>query len=204
VGRSNREQADKNRQRIVDETAATMRGHGIAAVSISEIMARVGMTPGGFYNHFASKDALIAEACSSGFAGSAETWRAKAISGKGAVTDTLKRLVAHYFARKPVEKTCLMVALGQDAAPHHASESLSRAYREGVEQLFSTFADIARTDPSCSLSREDLVVAFAAMVGANMLAHATGDRNWTTEVERALVTPHSHQASGASKKRADS
>ncbi|ANB75259.1 TetR/AcrR family transcriptional regulator [Paraburkholderia phytofirmans] len=195
MGRSNREQADKNRQRIVDETAATMRGLGVAAVSISEIMARVGMTPGGFYNHFASKDALIAEACSSGFARSAENWRAKTISHKGAVTGTLKRLVSYYFASKPIEKTCPMVALGQDAAPPRASEGLSQAYREGVEQLFTTFADIAHVDPSCSLSPEDLVVVFAAMVGANMLAHSTGDRTWATEVERVLVTPHSHQAS---------
>jgi TetR/AcrR family transcriptional repressor of nem operon len=200
VGRSNREQADKNRQRIVDETAATMRGRGVAAVSITEIMARLGMTPGGFYNHFASKDALIAEACSSGFAQSAETWRAKAISDRGSATGTLKRLVLHYFSRKPAEKTCPMIALGQDAALHHASEGLNQAYREGVEQLFSIFVDTARTDPLCPLSDKDVAVAFAAMVGANMLAHATGDRTWTTEVERVLVTPHGHQASSMSGK----
>ncbi|NPT46508.1 TetR family transcriptional regulator [Paraburkholderia sp. 1N] len=195
MGRSNREQADKNRQRIVDETSATMRGSGVGAVSISEIMARVGMTPGGFYNHFASKEALIAEACSSGFARSAENWRAKTTSHKGSVTGTLNRLISYYFASKPIEKTCPMVALGQDAAPHHASEGFSQAYREGVEQLFTTFADIAHADASCSLSRQDLVVVFAAMVGANMLARSTGDRTWAAEVERVLVMPHGHQAS---------
>ncbi|WP_207005089.1 TetR/AcrR family transcriptional regulator [Trinickia mobilis] len=187
MGRSNREQADKNRQRIVDQAGATMRGGGVGAVSISEIMARAGLTQGGFYNHFESKEALITEACSSGFARSVQNWKARAISTRQPAAGALKRLVAFYFAKKPVEQSCPMVALGQDAAPHNASAALNEAYREGVGQFFSTFREIAHTDRSCSLSEEQLVVAFAAMVGANMLSRATGDKKWAAEVERGLV-----------------
>jgi TetR/AcrR family transcriptional regulator, transcriptional repressor for nem operon len=189
VGRSNREQADKNRQRIVDETDAAVRAGGTAAVSIAEIMARVGMTQGGFYNHFESKDALIAEACSSGFERSVQTWKEKALSSGQAIPGGLKRLVAYYFARKPAGRGCPMVALGQDATPHRASAELSATYRGGVDQLFSTFEEIAEADASCSLSRDELVLAFAAMVGANMLSRATGDRTWAAGVERALFEP---------------
>lgn len=191
MGRSNREQADLNRQRIVDETDAAVRSGGIAAVSIAEIMARAGMTQGGFYKHFESKDALIAEACSSGFTRSVQTWKAKAASTGQPVSGALKRLVGYYFAKKPAKQGCPMVALGQDAAPHHAGAALNEAYREGVEQLFSTFTDIAEADPSCSLSREERVCAFAAMVGANMLSRATGDKKWSAVVERALFEPRS-------------
>jgi TetR/AcrR family transcriptional repressor of nem operon len=186
VGRSNREQADQNRQRIIDQTDATVRGGGVAAVSIAEIMARVGMTQGGFYNHFESKDALISEACASGFARSAHNWKSKAISAKQPVAGALKRLVAYYLGRKPVEQGCPMVALGQDAAPHHASAELNRTYKKGVEQLFATFKEIAKADPSCSLSDEELAVAFAAMVGANMLSRATGEKKWAAGVEQGL------------------
>src|ERR1700758_2363799 len=104
-------------------------------------MARVGMTQGGFYNHFESKDALISEACSSGFARSVQNWRAKALSVRQPVAGALKRLVSYYFGKKPVEEGCPMVALGQDAAPHHADAALNKAYRQGVEQLFATFKD---------------------------------------------------------------
>jgi hypothetical protein len=55
VGRSNREQADMNRLRIIDEADAALRIGGAAAISIAEIMARAGMTQGGFYKHFPSK-----------------------------------------------------------------------------------------------------------------------------------------------------
>lgn len=191
MGRSNREQADINRQRIVDETDAVVRGGGIAAVSIAEIMARAGMTQGGFYRHFESKDALIAEACSAGFMRSVQAWKAKAASTGRPVSGAFRRLVAYYFAKKADEQGCPMVALGQDAAPHHAGVALNEAYREGVEQLFATFTDIADADPSCSLSREERVFAFAAMVGANMLSRATGDKKWSAGVERALFEPQS-------------
>lgn len=186
MGRSNREQADQNRQRIVDQADAVVRAGGVAAVSIAEIMARAGMTQGGFYTHFESKDALIVEACSSGFERSMQNWKAKAVSSRRPVAGALKRLVAYYFTKKPVEQGCPMVALGQDAARHHASAALNTAYKDGVEQLFSTFLDIARADPSCTLSQEELVVAFTAMVGANMLSRATEDRKWSAGVEHAL------------------
>ena len=186
MGRSNREQADQNRQCIVDQADAVVRTGGVGAVSIADIMARAGMTQGGFYNHFESKDALITEACSSGFARSVQNWKAKAIPTRLPAAGALKRLVAYYLAKKPVEQGCPMVALGQDAAPHHASGGLNKAYTEGVDQLFSTFMKVARADPSCTLSEEELVVAFTAMVGANMLARATGDRKWSAGVERGL------------------
>jgi TetR/AcrR family transcriptional repressor of nem operon len=142
------------------------------------------MTQGGFYNHFESKDALIAEACSSGFARSVQNWNANAMSARPPVEGALKRLFSYYLARKPLEQGCPMVAL--DAAPHHASAALNEAYREGVEQLFSTFSDIARADPACPLSEKELVFGFAAMVGANILSRATGDKKWSAGVERGL------------------
>ncbi|EUC12726.1 UNVERIFIED_ORG: TetR family transcriptional regulator [Burkholderia sp. CF145] len=183
MGRSNREQADVNRQRIVDQADAAVRGGGVAAVSISDIMARVGMTQGGFYNHFESKDALIAEACASGFARSVLNWKARAHPKGRPVVGALKRLVAYYLARKPVEQGCPMVALGQDAARHHASPALHDAYREGVDKLFSTFKEIAHADPSLALSEDEMTAAFAAIVGASMLARATDDSQWSAGVE---------------------
>jgi TetR/AcrR family transcriptional repressor of nem operon len=185
MGRSNRQQADKNRQHIVEAADAMMRAGGVHAVSIADLMARVGMTQGGFYKHFESKDALIAEACSSGFARSVESWKAKGIPAAQPASGAFKRLVLHYFESKPVEQGCPMVALGKDAAPHHAGAALHDAYREGVERLFSVFKEVAKADPSCSLSDDELIAAFAAIVGANMLAQGTGDAKWLTAVAEA-------------------
>jgi AcrR family transcriptional regulator len=65
--RSSRSQASANRVRIVEVASGLFRAHGIEAVSISDVMKAAGMTQGGFYKHFASKDALAAEACELAF-----------------------------------------------------------------------------------------------------------------------------------------
>lgn len=78
-----------------------------------------------------------------------------------------------------------MVAIGKDAAQQHASAGLHDAYREGVERLFSIFKEVAKADPSCSLSEDELIAAFAAIVGANMLSQATGNAKWLTAVAEA-------------------
>jgi TetR/AcrR family transcriptional regulator, transcriptional repressor for nem operon len=186
VGRSNRAQAEKNRQRIVDIAGGAFRKNGTRAVTIAEVMTQAGMTQGGFYKHFQSKDALVAEACISAFNRSAETWKEKGHQPDESVDGSLERLIAHYFSKKPPEKTCPMVALAQDAAPHQANQALNGVYQTGVEQLFETFTAIASEGQLKKVSREKLVLTFAAMVGANMLSRATGDQKWVKLVKQVL------------------
>ena len=61
--RNSREATAASRERIVAVAAKLFRERGIAAVGVAELMEAAGMTHGGFYKHFESKDALIAEAC---------------------------------------------------------------------------------------------------------------------------------------------
>jgi TetR/AcrR family transcriptional repressor of nem operon len=187
VGRSNRAQAEKNRQRIVDVAAAAFRKSGTQAVTIADVMTQAGMTQGGFYKHFQSKEALVAEACTNAFNRSAQIWKEKGRQPDDNVDGSLERLIAHYFSKKPPEKTCPMVALAQDAAPHQANHALNAVYQTGVEQLFETFAAIASEGQLKEISRERLVLTFAAMVGANVLSRATGDQKWVKCVKQALL-----------------
>jgi TetR/AcrR family transcriptional repressor of nem operon len=187
VGRSNRAQAEKNRQRIVDVAAAAFRKSGTQAVTIADVMTQAGMTQGGFYKHFQSKEALVAEACTNAFNRSAQIWKEKGRQPDDNVDGSLERLIAHYFSKKPPEKTCPMVALAQDAASHQANHALNAVYQTGVEQLFETFAAIASEGQLKEISRERLVLTFAAMVGANVLSRATGDQKWVKCVKQALL-----------------
>jgi TetR/AcrR family transcriptional regulator, transcriptional repressor for nem operon len=186
VGRSNRAQAEKNRQRIVDVAGAAFRKSGTRAVTIADVMTQAGMTQGGFYKHFQSKDALIAEACMSAFNHSAQTWKEKGHQSDESVDGSLERLITHYFSKKPPERACPMVALAQDAAPHQANQALNAVYQAGVEKLFETFTAIASEGQLKEISREGLVLTFAAMVGANVLSRATGDQKWVKWVRQAL------------------
>ena len=69
--RRSREETARTRRRAVKAAARLFRERGIDAVSVGDVMARVGMTAGGFYRHFENKEALAAEACAAAFEGSA-------------------------------------------------------------------------------------------------------------------------------------
>ena len=62
MGRSSKEQADANRRRIVAAAGNLFRSKGYDTVGIADVMKAAGLTQGGFYKHFASKEALAAEA----------------------------------------------------------------------------------------------------------------------------------------------
>lgn len=65
--RNSREVAAENRERIVAIAAELFRKRGTTAVGVAELMEAAGMTHGGFYKHFRSKDALVNEACALSF-----------------------------------------------------------------------------------------------------------------------------------------
>jgi TetR/AcrR family transcriptional repressor of nem operon len=72
MSRVSQAQARENRQRIVEIAARLFREHGVAQVSVADVMAGAGLTHGGFYKHFTSKDALAVEALTQGLAEIAE------------------------------------------------------------------------------------------------------------------------------------
>src|SRR5262245_41106101 len=59
--RKSKQEAARTRERIVEAAAAEFREHGIAATGLADLMSAAGLTHGGFYRHFDSKDQLIAE-----------------------------------------------------------------------------------------------------------------------------------------------
>src|SRR2546430_13714074 len=64
-----REQAAANREKIVDAASTLFRRHGFDGIGVADIMKKAGLTHGGFYGHFGSKDDFAAEACTRGLRG---------------------------------------------------------------------------------------------------------------------------------------
>src|SRR5690349_14819606 len=75
MGRVSQAQARENRKRIVETAARRFRERGVAGVSVADVMADAGLTHGGFYKQFASKEALVAEAVGQAFAELSENLR---------------------------------------------------------------------------------------------------------------------------------
>jgi TetR/AcrR family transcriptional repressor of nem operon len=187
MGRSSRAQAEQSRMRIVDAATALFRRHGVDAVSIADIMKAADMTQGGFYKHFTSKDALAVEACTAAFERSVEAWKEAASQSTDGGKVALRELVAYYFADKPPERSCPMVAFSHNAmnGPHESAFQVT--YSQGVERLFAAFSDIARAGGAPDMTNEHISLLFSAMIGANLLASATGNESWTQELTDVVL-----------------
>src|SRR5262249_42575249 len=105
----------QTRQRIVETAAAAFRVHGIEGVRVDEVMARAGLTHGGFYSHFRSKEALAREVID--FA-SAQTVEALAKASKGASDETrLHAAIDAYLSPEHAahpDRGCPVAAIGPE------------------------------------------------------------------------------------------
>src|SRR5438093_12740477 len=88
--RVSRKEAEANRERVVEVASALYRKHGFDGIGVADIMKKAGLTHGGFYGHFGSKDDLAAEACTCSLWGSWDSWISASENGG------FERAVAYY------------------------------------------------------------------------------------------------------------
>ncbi|WP_242123568.1 TetR/AcrR family transcriptional regulator [Sphingobium sp. Sx8-8] len=181
-----REQAARNRDKVIDTASRLFRAHGVDGVGIHEVMRESGLTHGGFYNQFPSKEALAAEACAASLAGSADRWRAIA---EAAGPDRAAAAIADDYLsarnRDAPETGCALIALGPDAA--RRGGALAQAFRDGFEALTGVIETM-----SADISREEALARMAQLVGAMVLARGVGDPALSEEIMAAA-----RRASGA-------
>ena len=188
MGRSSREEAARTRARIVDAASEMFRISGLDQVTVAEIMAALGLTTGGFYKHFASKEALVAEAMQLAFAQSCAAWRtvspAGLMPGEGRA-----RLVQHYLRPDPQQR-CPMIAFAPHSSKPEADEASRQVFRHGIEDLLKSFScpakDAGSEEPLPDMKPEAKVL-FAAMIGVRLLKDAVGDVAWASDLRDAVL-----------------
>jgi TetR/AcrR family transcriptional repressor of nem operon len=180
--RITKEDKVRNRQNIVEAAGRMFRSQGIDAVGIAELMKEAGLTHGGFYNHFASKNELAVEVCGASFAASLGDLARAIKDGPGEADSPLERVVAGYLStahRDAEDGGCPSAALVTDAG--RQSEDVQRAYAEGVEGYISGFtAEFLRDagekgrKPDPSEARHRAIRLLSELVGAMVIARAVG------------------------------
>lgn len=175
-----REQAARNREKVVDTASRLFRARGVEGVGIGEVMRECGLTHGGFYNQFDSKEALAAEACAASLARSVARWREVVTeAGEG---DAAKAIAANYLSarnRDAPETGCALIALGPDAA--RRGGDLGDAFRRGFEELTGILQQSLPDRP-----REEALARMAQMVGAMVLARGVADMGLSDEILAAV------------------
>lgn len=142
--RISREAKERNRCAILDAATVLFRRRGVDQVGIDQLMHEAGLTRGGFYNHFESKEALVAAACGSAFESSIAQLHA-ALDGyrDASPGETLRMVVGEYLSerhRDAPEAGCPTATLGVDIGRHGVEAQ--RRYAEGIEAYLDVFTEL--------------------------------------------------------------
>jgi TetR/AcrR family transcriptional repressor of nem operon len=174
-----REQAAQNRERIVEAAALLFRERGFDGISVADLMREAGLTHGGFYGHFSSKEDLIAKASASALTGSLEVWSKLA---EGASGDPLSAIAGAYLTRRHRDNPgagCLLAALGPDVSRQGPSvrRAVTRSVRSAVDLLTKLVPG-----KSGAARRQRALSTYATLVGAMVIARAVDDRTLSQEI----------------------
>lgn len=165
MARVSQAQARENRERVVRTAARLFRERGVEGVSVTDLMSAAGLTHGGFYKRFPSKDALVAEATGQAFGDQRGRLQALEERHPGDHQAARREFVATYLSpehRDDAGNGCPTTGLGPDMA--RAPQGAAREpYVHGVEEFARWMA---------GGDDEDLA-AVATMVGALLIARAT-------------------------------
>jgi len=191
-----RAQAEANRQAVVEAAGRLFREHGVKGVGLAELMGAAGLTHGGFYKQFQSKDNLVAEACTAALAEGPLKWT-RIVDAAGARREApLAALVRHYLSpahRDRIGEGCALAGLGPDAVRHDAS--LRQRFEDAVRAHAGV---IERALPASSAGQDEALATLSTMVGALLLARMVEDEAFSRQIldaasARLLDTAVPHQ-----------
>jgi TetR/AcrR family transcriptional repressor of nem operon len=168
-----------HKEQIIAAAARCFRERGFDGISVAEIMNDVGLTHGGFYRHFASKDELVAAASLRAVSETITKWRKVAEEAPG---DRLEALVNSYLSQRHhdhPETGCLFAALGGELA--RQPSSVKEAVEAGQQQCVDFLSGIVPGNTKV-LRRKQAIVALASMVGGMILARDSSDAEFRREV----------------------
>jgi TetR/AcrR family transcriptional repressor of nem operon len=169
--RKSREDAARTRKRIVSAAAAEFREHGVVATGLADLMNAAGLTHGGFYKHFGSKDQLVAEA----FAEALDALiRRLTDAGPGATATYL----SDWHRDNPGEG-CPLSAIGSELA--RCDDNTRAVATAGFRKLVDLIA--GRSDkPAPAAARARTLVAVSTMIGALTMARVVDDPKLSAEI----------------------
>jgi TetR/AcrR family transcriptional regulator, transcriptional repressor for nem operon len=171
--RTGRSRKEITHERIVEVAARAIRRSGYGGTGVADIMKEAGLTHGGFYAHFASREAMLAEAADR--AGAEAVAVSARIAAAAPPEQALQSVLRAYLSKEHVENAetgCSVAALGSEM-PRQAPE-VRRASTRRIKEMID---GIARLSPDWGLPRahEQALVTAATMVGTLLLARAVDD-----------------------------
>ncbi|MGL9721822.1 TetR/AcrR family transcriptional regulator [Symbiopectobacterium sp.] len=163
----------RNREEIIQVSSQLFRERGLNGVSVNDLMAAAGLTHGGFYGHFSSKDELAAIASRKALDDSASRWQE--IRHQSHHHDDLRTLVEAYLStthRDAAKDGCPITALASDVAREGEAKPVRDVYFDGVKAMLERLASVSDIRDA-EQRRQHVLVQLSLLLGALTLARAT-------------------------------
>lgn len=188
--RKSKAETAQTRKRIIEIAAKAFKSNGIHATGVSEIMAAAGMTHGGFYRHFSSKEELLAAACASNIEQLADSFESTIDETDDAFMRHLEDFLSAEY-RDDRLAGCALVAMGSELV--RADPETRRAASQGFEDLIVAMA--RRMGPGDDPeSRDTAIFTLTSMIGAVTMARVIDDPGLSLRIlgvaKRRLARPH--------------
>ena len=170
--------------RIVETAARAIRRSGYDGTGVADIMKEAGLTHGGFYAHFASRDAMLAEAADQ--AGAETLAIAKRVFAEVPEDQALQALMNVYLSNEHmanIETGCSLAALGSEM-PRQAPE-VRKASTCRIKEMIALIK--SRLSDGQSNTYEKALVMMSTMVGTLLLARAVADPELSEDFRQATL-----------------
>ncbi len=189
-----REQAAENRERIVQVAAKLFRERGFDGIGVADLMKAAGLTHGGFYGHFASKEDLAAEASGRALEETLQSWSAAI---EKTPEEAFQKIINRYLSeghRDAPGRGCLVAALGSDVG--RQARPVRRVVTDGINAFIGQLMQLV-PGKTKAVRRRLALTDLAAMVGAVTIARAVDDPALSKDVLDAVASALSEQCDGS-------
>ncbi|MEY9884468.1 TetR/AcrR family transcriptional regulator [Bradyrhizobium sp. USDA 329] len=177
------EHKQETHDRIVKKASVRLREKGAHGIGVADLMKEAGLTHGGFYAHFDSREALVIEAFGYAMDRSMEHWRK--LTGEAAPEKRLALIAESYLStlhRDNPGHGCSIPALGAEIA--RESPKTRKAFAGKLDQMIEMMTDYIPNMPR-KAARKQAIATLATMVGTMLLARVAGSNELSDEVLKA-------------------
>lgn len=178
--RYSKEHKQETHERIVKRAAVRLREKGAHGIGVADLMKEAGLTHGGFYAHFDSREALVIEAMEHIMQRSTERWRK--LGEQAPPEKRLATIIDSYLNsahRDDPGHGCAIPTLGAEIA--RESPKTRRAFAAKLEQMIDMLASLIPDLPP-KAARKQAMATISTMMGALVMARIAGNGEFSDEI----------------------
>ena len=178
--RYSKEHKVETHARIVKKASARLREKGAHGIGVADLMRDAGLTHGGFYSHFDSRDALVIEAFSYAMDRSIESWRK--VAAEKAPAQRFETVVNKYLTpahRDSPGLGCAVPSLGADIA--RESTKTRKAFAAKLDEMIEMMAETL-PDDGPKTARRQAIASLSTMVGSLLLSRIAGTGEFSDDI----------------------